>query len=283
MDTSAESRFALVTGSSSGIGRATVEHLVAEGWTVFAASREPATGDRAGAPHGRGELIPIRLDLTDEGQIADAATFVAGRTGGRLHGLVHNAGMAVGGALEHVEPSELRAIFEVNLVGPIALTQALLPQLRRGRGRIVFVGSLGGRVAFPFAGPYHATKFALEGISDSMRLELRPQGVGVAIVEPGAISTPIWRKAGEQVAAQRAGLDREGRELYDERLAAFEERLRSADRHGASPELVAAKIAAALTGSGSRYPVGRGAGTASRLRGLLPSRIFDPIVDRLLG
>ncbi len=263
-----------MTGTSSGIGKATVERLARDGWRVFAGSRDGSTA---------GDAIPLTLDVTDADQVRAAVEAIESQAGGVLHGVVHNAGIPIGGALEEVEPEQLRRIFEVNVIAPVLLTQALLPMLRRDRGRIVIVGSLGGRVAFPFAGPYHATKYALEALADSLRLELRPQGVGVALVEPGTIQTPIWSKAEEQVEAQRRGLSGESRELYDERLAAFQERLRSADSNGEDPSKVADKIADALEGDGTRYPVGRGAGTLSKLRPLLPDGLFDRAVGTRLG
>jgi NAD(P)-dependent dehydrogenase (short-subunit alcohol dehydrogenase family) len=284
------SKSVLVTGTSTGIGRATVERLARDGRRVFAGLRDGAPGaDGAVEPAasevatGTGEVVPLRLDVTDGEQVKAAVEEIAARTGGVLHGVVHNAGIPIGGALEEVEGDELRRIFEVNVIAPVLLTQELLPLLRREGGRVVIVGSLGGRVAFPFAGPYHATKFALEALADSLRLELRPQGVGVALVEPAAIRTPIWSKAEAQVEAQRRRLDPEAAELYDERLHAFRERLRSADRHGDPPEKVAAKIAAALGGNGSRYPVGRGAGILGKLRPLLPDGLFDRAVGARLG
>jgi NAD(P)-dependent dehydrogenase (short-subunit alcohol dehydrogenase family) len=268
----------LLTGCGTGIGHAAAERLAGEGWQVFAGVRDlsaaPSSNDR--------KIVLLQLDVTDAEQVASARTKIE-ETGGSLDGVVHNAGIPIGGALEAVSAEELRRIFEVNVIAPVLLTQALLPLLRSAGGRVVLVGSLGGRVAFPFAGPYHATKFALEGLADSLRLELGPQGVGVAIVEPGAISTPIWSKALRQVEAQRQGLSKEGRALYGERLKAFEERLRSADRNGDPPEKVASKIAEALGAKGSRYPVGRGAGTLSRLRPLLRDFAFDRLVGERLG
>ena len=267
-------RSVLVTGTSSGIGRATVERLAGAGTLVFAGLRDAGGIE----DDSSGRVVPLQLDVTDAGQIEAAAAAIAERTGGRLDGVVHNAGIAVAGALEEVEREELREIFEVNVFAPILLTQALLPMLRGARGRVVIVGSVGGRVALPFGGPYHATKFALEGLADSLRLELRPQGVGVAIVEPGTISTPIWSKAERVVEAQRARLDQVGRSLYGSRLANFQDRLRKADEGGDAAAEVAAKIVEALEGEGSRYPVGRGIGTATRLRSLIPDSLFDRLV-----
>jgi NAD(P)-dependent dehydrogenase (short-subunit alcohol dehydrogenase family) len=267
----------LVTGSSSGIGRATVERLAQDGWKVFAAVRDRADVPAAGA--GAGEVVPIVLDVTEIKSLEAAAAEVREATAGTLDALVSNAGIPVGGALEAVEPEQLREILDVNVVGAVAIAQVLLPLLRAARGRILIVGSLGGRVAFPFAGPYHASKFALEGLADSLRAELRPQGITVGLIEPGPVATPIWAKAREQVAVQRAALDEERRPLYDERLRGFEDSLRSAEEKGEPPSKVAEKIAGALEGGGARYPVGRGARTLVTLRHLLP----DPVFDRLAG
>jgi NAD(P)-dependent dehydrogenase (short-subunit alcohol dehydrogenase family) len=268
----------LVTGSSSGIGRATVERLAADGWNVFAGVRDFSDGTALGE---LGEnVVALALDVTDEAQIAAAALEVAERAGGSLDGVVNSAGIGVGGALEEIAPDELRRVLDVNVVGSVAVTQAVLPLLRRAGGTVVLVGSIGGRVAMPFGGPYHATKYALEALADSWRLELRPQGVAVALVEPTAISTSIWDKARAGVEAQIAGLDAEGTELYAERLAKFAEQLESADRGGDETGKVAEKIAAALSGSGGRYPVGRGAGAITRLRPLVPDLVWDRVVGR---
>jgi len=273
-------RSVLVTGCSTGIGRACVNRLATHGWRVFAGVRSESDAEAIAAEPG--EVVPLRLDVADREAIAAAAEIVAAQTGGRLEGLVNNAGIAVGGALETVPVEDLRRILDVNVVGQVAVTQALLPLLRSGGGRIVIVGSVGGRVAFPYAGPYHASKFALEALADSLRVELKRQGVAVSLVEPGPISTPIWRKATEQVAAQRASLDGEVQQLYAEGLKGFEQRLRSADEHGEGPEKVAAKIAAALEGSASsRYPVGRGVRTLINLRSLLPDFAFDRLARRV--
>jgi NAD(P)-dependent dehydrogenase (short-subunit alcohol dehydrogenase family) len=271
-------RSVLVTGSSSGIGRATVERLAADGWRVFAGVRDFSDG--AALDQLSENVTALAIDVTDEAQIAAAAVEVAERTGGSLDGVVANAGIGVGGALEEIEPADLRRVLDVNVVGAVAVTQAVLPLLRRAGGTVVLVGSIGGRVAMPFGGPYHATKFALEALADSWRLELRPQGVGVALIEPSTISTPIWAKAREGVEAQIAGLDAEGAELYAERLTEFAEQLGTADEKGDEVGKVAGKIAAALDGSGGRYPVGRGAGAITRLRPLVPDLVWDRVAGR---
>ncbi len=263
----------LVTGSSSGIGRATVQQLTGQGWQVFAGVRNQA--DAKALASEPGEVVPVELDVTDAAQIEAAAEQISTVTGGSLDGLVNNAGIGVAGPLEALPADGLRQILDVNVVGQVAVMQALLPLLRRGGGRILFVGSVGGRVTHPWAAPYHASKFALEAITDCLRVELADQPVSVGLIEPGPIDTPIWAKSREQVHGLREELRGEMRELYDERLRKFEETLTSAESKGEKPAKVAAKIADALGGSGSRYPVGRGVRTLVSVRPLLPDFVYD--------
>jgi NAD(P)-dependent dehydrogenase (short-subunit alcohol dehydrogenase family) len=230
-------------------------------------------------------VTPVLLDITDEESIERARAAVSEATGGRLGALVNNAGIAVGGPLETVPADDLRRILEVNVIGQVALTQALLPLLRISQGKIVFVGSLGGRVAFPYAGPYHASKFAIEAIGDSLRAELRGQKVSVSIVEPGTISTSIWAKARAQVDSLRASQERETVELYDESLERFQERLATAEEKGEKPEKVAQVIAELLESKSpaARYRVGRGVGSLILMRALAPAKYFDLLLRRVVG
>jgi NAD(P)-dependent dehydrogenase (short-subunit alcohol dehydrogenase family) len=264
----------LITGTSSGIGRATVQHLTGQGWLVFAGVRNQA--DAKALASEPGEVTPVELDVTDAAQIEAATEQISAVTGGSLDGLVNNAGIGVAGPLEALPPEGLRQILDVNVVGQVAVTQALLPLLRRsGGGRVLFVGSVGGRVTHPWAAPYHASKFALEAITDCLRVELAEQPVSVGLIEPGPIDTPIWGKSREQVHGLREELRGEARQLYDEPLRKFEETLTSAERKGEEPAKVAAKIADALGGSGSRYPVGRGVRTLVNVRPLMPDFVYD--------
>ncbi len=263
----------LVTGASSGIGRATVRELAGQGWQVFAGVR--GEDDMRALAAEPGEVVPVALDVREEVQIEAAREQVAALGGGLLDGLVNNAGIGVAGPLEALPPERLREILDVNVVGQVAVTRAFLPLLRRGGGRVVFVGSVGGRVALPFAAPYHASKFALEAIADCLRAELAGQNVGVALVQPGPIATPIWEKSRDQVEELRGGLEGEQRQLYDERLRKFGRQLEGANEKGVEPAKVAAKIADALGGSGSRYPVGRGVRTLTTVRPLLPDYVYD--------
>ena len=193
----------LVTGASTGIGEATARRMKAAGWEVFAAARKDGDLERL-----RGEgLTPLKLDVTDAGSIAAAKAEVGGR---KLHGLVNNAGVAVSGPIEHVPLDELRRQLEVNLVGQVAVIQAFLPNIREAKGRIVNVSSIGGRIALPLVGPYAASKVGLEAVSDSLRRELRPWGIHVSVIEPGAVVTPIWEKGARD---RRPARGRDGRAI----------------------------------------------------------------------
>jgi NAD(P)-dependent dehydrogenase (short-subunit alcohol dehydrogenase family) len=177
----------LVTGASSGIGEATASHLASLGFRVFAGVRKDEDAERL-----RERVTPVKLDVVDEESIATARREVEEAAPDGLAGLVNNAGVSVSGPVEFIPLEELRRQLEVNVIGQVAVTQAFLPAIRRARGRIVNVSSVGGRVALPLMSPYNASKFALEAVSDSLRREVRQFGVHVAVVEPGAIRTRIW-------------------------------------------------------------------------------------------
>jgi NAD(P)-dependent dehydrogenase (short-subunit alcohol dehydrogenase family) len=263
-------KIALVTGASSGIGQACAVHLANSGWRVLAGVRR--AGD---APEGTEEVL---LDVTDGDQIRAAAGLVD-----QLDGLVNNAGIAIAAPVEFVPPEELRHQLEVNLVGQVAVTQAFLPALRRSRGRIVFMGSIAGRSALPFLSPYAASKHALEALADSLRLELRPFGIHVSIVEPGTIKTAIWARSAQRADELIAGADGQLGELYGERIAAFRQIALKRGAAGAPAEKVAKVVLEALTAERphTRYLIGRDA----RLRAgfeRLPDRFRDRIYERLL-
>ena len=181
----------VVTGASSGIGEATALRLANAGFAVFAGVRRE---EDAEALRLRG-VRPVRLDVRDAAQVAAAAQEVRGALGpAGLVALVNNAGVVVPGPLEFVPLDKLRGQFEVNVIGQVAVIQAFLPLLRETRGRIVNISSIDGRIATPLLGPYVASKFALEGLSDALRRELRPWGIQITLIEPGAIKTRIWEK-----------------------------------------------------------------------------------------
>lgn len=276
-------RSVLVTGASTGIGRATALRLDASGWQVFAGVRreEDAASLREA---GSGRLTPLILDVTVPEQIAAAAARIEAESDGGLDGLVNNAGVAVPGPLETVPLDDLRHQLEVNLVAYVAVTQALLPQVREAEGRVVFISSIGGRIAFPFGGPYHASKFATEAIGDVFRQELRPWGLKVAIVEPGSIDTPIWERGqrkGEEIEARspRTSL------LYGAAIEKFRKVIEDTAERGIPPEKVAKAIAHALESKRpkARYLVGLDAKVQARLKPLIPTPVFDRFVARTLG
>ena len=258
-------------------GQSTATHLAREGWHVFAGVRSPADAT-FGAP-----VEVIELDVTSVESIAAAREHVT--SSGGLDALVNNAGIPVTGAVETIPVEDFRALIETNLIGQFAVTKAFLPLIRAAQGRIVFVGSLGGRVAFPYASAYHASKFGIEGLAESLRSEMRPFGVEVSVIEPGSMATEIWGKGREHLAKVREGLTQEQAEAYGEALAGFDQTLASADEEGESPEEVAETIATALTASSpdERYVVGRGARTLTLLEPILPAAVFDRVKRRAAG
>ncbi|NJD10955.1 MAG: SDR family NAD(P)-dependent oxidoreductase, partial [Gemmatimonadetes bacterium] len=182
----------LITGASTGIGRATVDRLAAAGWRVYASVRRQADADVLAGAHGA-RVTPLVFDVTDLSAVQAAGQRIVMECGAAgLRGLVNNAGMAVAGPLEFLPPAELRHQLDVNVVGQVAVTQAVLPALRQARGRVVMIGSIAGLSALPFTGAYSASKFALEAITDAWRIELHPWGIELVMIEPGAIATPIW-------------------------------------------------------------------------------------------
>jgi NAD(P)-dependent dehydrogenase (short-subunit alcohol dehydrogenase family) len=273
---------ALITGASTGIGRATARELAGRGWDVLAGIRDEASAPELRA-EGAGRIEPVTLDVTDGAQIEAVRALVDRRSEHGLDALVNNAGIGVGGPLELVALEELRRQFEVNVFAQVAITSALLPALRRARGRIVFLSSIGGRVAMAFTAPYAASKHAVEALADALRVELRTSGVQVALIEPGSVATPIWDKAGAE--AERLEIPAELSSAYGHVPAAMEKTLRETARRGVPPERVAHVIAGALAARRmrARYLVGLDARAMLTLRRLLPDHVFDGVARRALG
>jgi NAD(P)-dependent dehydrogenase (short-subunit alcohol dehydrogenase family) len=252
--------------------------LDAAGWKVFAGVRKESDVESL-REAGSERIAPLILDVTAAAQIAAAAEQIETETGGRLDGLVNNAGIAIPGPLETLAMEDFRRQVEVNMTAHVAVTQAMLPAIRPARGRIVFISSIGGRVALPLTGAYHAAKFGIEAVGDIFRQELRPWGIKVAIVEPGSIDTPIWER-GESTADELASPERE--ELYGKVVDRYRKVIRDTAERGIPAEKVAETIEHALTASRprARYLVGLEAKTAARARQLLPTPVFDAIVRR---
>ncbi|HTD07711.1 MAG TPA: SDR family oxidoreductase [Solirubrobacteraceae bacterium] len=282
---------ALITGASTGIGRASALRLAGKGWTVLAGVRDPAVGEQllaeAAAP---GRVVPLQLEVTDSVQIAQAVARVqeesaqgGASVSGGLDALINNAGIGVGGPLELVSPEDLRRQFDINVLAQVAVTQAMLPALRRAHGRIVFVSSIGGRVATPFLAPYAASKHAVEAIGDALRVELRSSNIQVALLEPGSVATPIWDKA--RADADAVSIPPELQAEYGNVPAAMSKALEDTERRGVSPEVVAKTIEQALSARRmkARYLVGTDAKAMLVVRRLLSDRLFDRFIRRALG
>lgn len=276
---SSRSGTVVITGASSGIGQACALRLDHLGFRVFAGVRKEA--DAAALRHKASDrLTPLFLDVTDSAQISEAAAAVARAVGNNgLSGLVNNAGIGVGGPLEFLPLDELRLQFEINVFGQVAVTQAFLPLLRQGRGRIVNIGSIAGRSVLPFSGPYCASKFALEAITDALRMELLPWGVAVAIVEPGSVVTPIWEKTLTMIDRITQKLPPKAHQLYGPAVAAVVRILEASGRNGIPADEVAKTVEHALTAQRpkTRYVVGREA----RMRVVL-QMLPDGMRDRLI-
>jgi NAD(P)-dependent dehydrogenase (short-subunit alcohol dehydrogenase family) len=275
----------LVTGASTGIGRATALRLDRAGHRVFASVRKPEDGESlAGAASER--LEPVELDVTDAKSIEAVSGKVDSSVGDAgLDGLINNAGTAIAGPIELLPVDDWRRQIEINLVGQVAVTRAFLPALRKARGRVVFVSSVGGRVALPFNSAYNASKFGIEAVGDSLRSELRPWGMAVVLVEPGSIATPIWDRGMERADALMDDAHPKALELYEKRLGTFRDLARKTAERGIEPDEVARVIETALTTERpkTRYLVGRDAKVRVRMRRLIPDRIWDRMVARQLG
>jgi NAD(P)-dependent dehydrogenase (short-subunit alcohol dehydrogenase family) len=267
-------RAVVITGASSGIGAGAAEALAREGFIAFAGVRTEADAVKAAALHQN--VRPLHLDVTDHESIKAATTSVAA-SGVPLFGLVNNAGIAVGGPLEYLPLDQLRRQFEVNVFGAVAVTQALLPQLREQRGRIVFVGSVSGRIAVPYIGPYGASKFALRAIADALRIELATAGIFVSLIEPGSVKTPIWRKARESREDLVRVLGPQAMTHHRTALERVFRRTEKAERDGMPVERVTSAIVHALTARRPKtnYLVGS---RAASILAMLPTTWRDRLV-----
>jgi NAD(P)-dependent dehydrogenase (short-subunit alcohol dehydrogenase family) len=274
----------VVTGASTGIGAACALDCAGRGMTVFAGVRDARAGEALVAKGGP-SLIPITLDVTDEPSIArsvETVQRVVGENG--LGGLINNAGIAVASPLEVIALSQLRKQLEVNVIGQIAVTQAFLPLLRRGRGRIINMGSIAGRGTIPLLGPYSASKFALEALTDALRMELQPWGIHVSIIEPGAIATPIWEKSHQTAGDLEASASEKTKALYGEAVIRIRAAVAKAAQRAIPPAAVVHAVHHALTSSHphTRYLVGVDAKFRAWMVKWLPDRVHDRLLAWVL-
>jgi NAD(P)-dependent dehydrogenase (short-subunit alcohol dehydrogenase family) len=247
---------------------------------VLAGVRDPIDGEKLLVEAGD-RIHPVPLDITDGTHLRELAR----RLPERLDAVVNNAGIGVGGPVEGVDLDDVRRVSEVNVLGQIAVTQAVLPRLRAGRGRVVFVSSSSGRVAAPLSAPYNASKFALEGLADALRLELRPWRIPVVLVEPGVTDTDIWRTMPQTVDVAEHGLTPELRDLYGEHFRAMRKSVAFVQAHTMPVDKVAATVQRAVTARRPRprYVVGIDARAQIALRAILPTRAGDAAIARMVG
>ena len=268
----------LVTGASRGIGRVTTLRLAAAGWDVFAGVRRPADAEELSSASAR--VTPVLLDVTDAEQVAALPAQVP-----ELDALVNNAGMAVFGPVEGVPIEDFRRQLEVNLVGQVAVTQALLPRLRESRGRIVFTSSLSGRVATPLTGVYNASKFALEATADALRMELKPWRIRVSLVEPAQVATDIWANAEDDMEAAERSMTPAAQELYRDHFAGYRKTIPLSQKMAAPADHVARSIEKALTARRprARYVVGLAPKAQLMMSATAPTSARDALLRKALG
>ena len=271
----------LITGASSGIGKACALYLDEMGYKVFAGVRKQVDADNL-KKEASGNLEAVILDVTNSQSIKDTANYICEHTNGNLYGLVNNAGIGRGGALEVTPMDEIRKLMEVNLLGLLEVTQTFIPLLRKNRGRIINIGSTSGYLAFPGASAYSASKFAVKAVTDSLRLELIPFGIKVILVSPGAVESAIWEKVRKYKEEMRKSVNPEIADLYSP-LRKFGDRLNEQVKKTPAIE-VAKVIHTTLNNQKSKpyYIVGKDAkGAAKAAR--LPKRILDWIIIKRIG
>ncbi|HTZ88361.1 MAG TPA: SDR family NAD(P)-dependent oxidoreductase [Solirubrobacteraceae bacterium] len=271
----------LITGASRGIGRALALRLDAAGWDVYATVRRAEDAEQLLGDAANGKVKTLKVDVSDPEQIAA----LDAKLPQQLDGVVNNAGIVVGGPLESLSAEDLRHQMDVNVVGAVGITNAVLPKLRVSRGRVVFVSSLSGRVSTPMTGAYNASKFAIEAIADAWRVELAPWGVKVILVEPAMTDTDMWRQAPATLEAETQKMSDEHRDLYAKHLAGMRKMIPRMQRMAKPVEGVAAVIERVLTASKprARYVVGTDVRIQSAMRAFVPTRVQDSASRLLTG
>jgi NAD(P)-dependent dehydrogenase (short-subunit alcohol dehydrogenase family) len=270
----------LVTGAGRGIGRSIVEYLARRGWDVIAGVRTKRDAAAVTALDTQ-RISSVILDVTDAEHIAALDELLPER----LNAIVNNAGVVVGGPTETVTTEDWRKQLEINVIGQLAVTRAVLPRLRESRGRVVFMSSLNGRLSMPLIGAYCASKFALEAAADALRMELRPWHIDVAIVEPAQTDTDMWRTADDMVEQFEAALTAEQRDLYARHIAGLKKSIPVSQKLAVPAEKVSAVVAKALTARSprSRYVVGVGPKLQVSLLTNLPTSLSDFVLRRVGG
>lgn len=276
-----DAKSVVVTGASSGIGHASVLRMSEAGWHVFASVRKTSDQEKLRKIPG---VVPILMDVEDRSSIASAAEQVASQVRG-LDGLVNVAGIGMLRPIEYASDQDIRQIFEINLFGQIAVTQAFLPLLRKGHGRIVNITSVGAHIAIPFGALLNASKSAFGIVSDNLRLELRTFGIRVSTIEPGSIATPAVNKTLGDMDRVIESLPEEAREQYGEMMKQVARRGYEREMNGSDPDVVAVAVRHALTTARPRirYRVGKDATLIATLAKVLPDSLLDLVRLKALG
>jgi NAD(P)-dependent dehydrogenase (short-subunit alcohol dehydrogenase family) len=275
----------VITGASTGIGKASALELDRRGFHIFAGVRSDAAAQELRAT-ASARLTPLMIDVTVADSIAAAARKVADAVGDvGLSGLVNNAGVAVPGPIELVPIDDFRRQLEINVIGHVAVTQAFLPLLRKARGRVVNMSSISGGVSLPYMGAYAASKFALEAVSDALRLELRTWGIRVACIEPGAIATPIWDKSLAEADLLAGRIDPAAIALYEADMTVIRGLVQHSIRTAAPVDRVVKAVVHAMTARRPKahYYLGGQVWMSFHLLRILPDRLRDWIVQKLIG
>ena len=267
----------LVTGASTGIGYACAKTLTRAGFIVFAGVRNDRDAERLRSEHEN--IRPITLDVAKSSDVTEAARVIHEQDVA-LQGIVNNAGIALAGPLEFIPLDEFRKQFDVNVFGALAVTQACLPLLRPANGRVIFMSSVSGQLAPPFVGPYASSKFALEALADSLRMELSPWNIAVSVIEPGNVKTPIWGKGRAAKDDLFARLPREAHEYYGRMIDVLVRVTEHEERTGIEPAAVAKTVLEALTEKRprARYPVGNPPAWQRRMAAFLPEHLRDRLI-----
>lgn len=275
----------LITGAGRGIGRAAALGLAADGWHVFAGVRKPEDGaalvEAAQEKAIEGKITPLTLDITDDAQRAE----LAAKLPATLDAIVNNAGIALTAPVEAISPAQLKRQFDVNVFGTIAITQAVLPKIRAARGRIVFISSVNGKISTPWSGPYSGSKYALEALADALRMELRPWGIGVSLVEPSATETDMWGSIIDEFDATVTSLTEQNQQLYATHAKGMRKTLGFMQKQTVPAEDVVKSIRRALTAKRprARYSVGIPSKVQLAASAVTPTPINDMVVARATG
>ncbi len=275
----------LISGCSTGIGRACALHFAKTGYHVFACVRKESDAESLKAADDSGNLEPVMLDVTNELQLGELKAELNQRIGDTgLAGLINNAGIAKSGPIEYIDPQAVRDVFNVNVMGPLLLTQAFLPLVRVAKGRIVTIGSIAGKLASPTMAAYSISKFGVEAFNDSLRQELAPHGIHVSLVEPGPIETPMLQSADEITQEVLDSLNDQGKEYYADIIGKILGYFHTMQGRALPAQAVADVVEHALESGKpkTRYLVTTDAKIGNFLHWVLPDRAFDYVSSKMI-